>query len=164
MSFQRQVSRALDEEHRANLDLLGRIEQAFTRAPRTGAAPDAELARLVASFASHIEHELWRHFDLEETELFPRLEAAGDGDLASLLLDEHRAIREVAAELLPRASTAVAGTLDSEGWAALKRAVLEMVERLAAHIQKETIALLPMVDDLLDDDTDREIAFRYATA
>jgi hypothetical protein len=31
-----------------------------------------------------------------------------------------------------------------------------------AHIQKETMALLPMLDDLLDDDSDRELAFAYA--
>ena len=164
MSFQRQVSRALDEEHRANLELLGRIEQAFAGPARPAATLDPELGRLVASFARHVEQELWRHFEFEETELFPRLEAAGDGDIAGLLRDEHGAIREVAAELLPLASAAMGGTLDRDGRAALKRAALEMVERLVAHIQKETMALLPMVDDLLDDDTDRELAFRYATA
>ncbi len=31
MSYSRQVSQALDEEHRANLELLGRAERAFTR-------------------------------------------------------------------------------------------------------------------------------------
>jgi hypothetical protein len=39
-----------------------------------------------------------------------------------------------------------------------------MVERQVAHIQKETMALLPMLDDLLDDDTDRELSMSYATA
>ena len=31
MSFMRQVSHALDEEHRSNLDLLGRVEQVLAR-------------------------------------------------------------------------------------------------------------------------------------
>ena len=35
MTYQRQVSRTLDDEHRVNLELLGRIEQAFARAPRS---------------------------------------------------------------------------------------------------------------------------------
>jgi hypothetical protein len=70
----------------------------------------------------------------------------------------------VAAELLPLAHAAAAGTLDAAGWTALKRGALEMVERQVAHIQKETMALLPMLDDLLDEDTDRDLSFSYAAA
>ena len=163
MEFRRQVSRALDEEHRANLELMGRVEQAFARAARSAEARDPELARLAASFARHIEGDIGRHFDFEERELFPRLEAAGEGDITGLLADEHRAIREVAAEVLPLARAAAEGTLDNAGWEALKRGTLEMVEREVAHIQKETMGLLPMLDDLLEDETDRELAFGYAT-
>ena len=48
MSFQRQVSHALDEEHRAHLDFLSRIEQAFARAPKSGASRDTTIwARFV---------------------------------------------------------------------------------------------------------------------
>ena len=162
MSFQRQVSHALDEEHRANLELLGRVEQALARAPRGGR--DAELLRLVGAFGRHIEQDISRHFDFEESELFPRMAEAGDGDMAALLLEEHAAIRAVAAELLPLARAAAAGTLDDAGWDALKRGALEMVERQVAHIQKETMALLPLLDDLLDDESDRELAFAYAAA
>ena len=42
--------------------------------------------------------------------------------------------------------------------------MLELVERLVSHIQKETMALLPLLDDLLDEDTDRELAMAYASA
>lgn len=164
MSFRRQVSRALDEEHRANLDLLGRVERALAGASRSGATLDPGLVGLIASLVRHIEQEVGRHFDFEETELFPRFEAAGEGDIASLLREEHRAIREVVAELLPLANATAAGTLDSRGWEALKRGTGELIERQVAHIQKETMALLPMLDDLLDDDTDRELAFQYAAA
>jgi len=162
MPFQRQVSHALDEEHRANLAFLGRVEQAFARAPRSANAGFPELARLATSFAQQIERDIGRHFDFEERELFPLLEAAGEGDIAGLLRDEHGAIREVAAELLPLARGAAAGTLDAAGWDALKRGTSELVERQVAHIQKETMALLPMLDDLLDEETDRGLAFAYA--
>ncbi len=162
MSFQRQVSRALDGEHRTNLDLLGRVERAFARAPRTGAARDPDLTRLAGVFARHIEQDIGRHFDFEERELFPLLADAGEGDIAGLLEEEHVAIRAVAGELLPLARTAAAGNLGDDGWEALKRGALEMVERQVAHIQKETMALLPMLDDLLDEDTDRKLAFDYA--
>ena len=155
MSYERQVSRALDDEHRANLALLGQVEQALARAPRSGAGRDPELARLAGALARHLE---------QEVELFPRMRDAGDGDIAALLVEEHEAIRAVATELAPLARSAAAGTLDDAGWAALKRLALELVERQVAHIQKETMALLPLLEDLLDEDTDRELAFAYAAA
>jgi hemerythrin-like domain-containing protein len=164
MDLRRQVNRLLDEEHRATLDLLGHVGHAFVRASPSGAARDPLLARLAASLASHIERDIARHFEFEERELFPRLEAAGEGDIVGLLMEEHVAIREVTAELLPLARAAAAGTLEQSGWEALKRGALEMGERLTSHIHKETMALLPMLDDVLDDDTDRELAFAYATA
>ena len=160
-SFSRQVTRALDEEHRATLDLLDRVERAF---PRAGQPRDAELARLVGAFCKHLERELERHFEFEERELFPRLIEAGDGDMSALFLEEHHAVHAVAAELLPLGAAAEAGTLDDPGWVALRRVTLEIVERLRAHIQKETMGLLPLVDDLLDEDADRELAFAYATS
>ena len=120
-------------------------------------------AKLAGALGRHLEEDIGRHFDFEERELFPRMADAGDGDMAALLIEEHDAIRAVAAELLPLARTAAAGTLDEPGWEAFKRSALEMVERQVAHIQKETMALLPLLDDLLDEDTDRELAFAYAT-
>ena len=164
MSYQRQVSRTLDDEHRVNLELLGRIEQAFARAPRSGHAANAELMQLAGVLARHIEQDVGRHFDFEEQELFPRMSDAGDGDMASLLVEEHGDIRTVASEVLPLAQAAAAGTLGEAGWTALKRGALEMVERQVAHIQKETMALLPLLEDLLDDDADRELSFAYAAA
>jgi len=164
VNYQRQVSRTLDDEHRSNLELLGRVEQAFSRAPRAGNTGDAELAQLAGAFGRHIEQDIGRHFDFEERELFPRMSDAGDGDMAALLIEEHDSIRAVAQEVLPLAQAAAAGTLDDAGWTALKRGALEMVERQVAHIQKETMALLPLLEDLLDEADDRDLSFAYASA
>jgi len=161
MNFSRQTSHTLHEEHRANLDLLGRVEQALARLPR-GSTGGPELVKLIRTLGQHLTQDVERHFGFEERELFTRLSDAGDGDIASLLLDEHEAIRAVSAELLPLTQAATAGTLDAAGWDALKCSALELVERQVAHIQKEEMALLPALDDLLDDDTDRELAFAYA--
>ena len=163
MSFRRQVSQALDDEHRVNLGLMARVEQALARAKRPGDVRDA-VAPLAPALARHLADEIGRHFDFEERELFPRMAGAGDGDMAALLVEEHLAIREVCLELLPLAHHAAAGTLDDAGADALRRLALELCERQVAHIQKESMALLPLLDDLLDDDTDRELAFAYAAA
>ncbi len=79
------------------------MEQAFARAARAAPARDPELARLAGALVRQLEHEMVRHFDFEEHELFPRLADAGDGDIAALLAEEHEAIRAVAAEVLPLA-------------------------------------------------------------
>ena len=88
---------------------------------------------------------------------------AGDGDIAGLLREEHEAMRELSGELLPLAESAARAALDAEGWQVLKRAALEMVERQVAHIQKESMALLPLLDELLDDETDQRLALAYAS-
>jgi hemerythrin-like domain-containing protein len=153
-----QVSRILDEEHRNNIALLGKVEQALSRASRY----DPGLAGLIGQFVGALQNDVERHFRFEEEELFPRMTDAGDGGMAALLTEEHEAIREVAAELLPLATQAAAGAIDEVSWSALRRNALELVERQVSHIQKETMALLPLLDDLLDEADDRELAFAYA--
>ncbi|MFZ2651411.1 MAG: hemerythrin domain-containing protein [Burkholderiaceae bacterium] len=154
-----QISHTLDTEHRSSLELLGRVEQAFARGAR-----GPEFNQLAGAFGRFIEQDITRHFDFEEGELFPRMAQAGEGDIAELLREEHDAIRAVAGEILPLARAGAAGTLDASGFDALKRLAFEMVERQVAHIQKESMALLPLLDDLLDEETDRELAFAYASA
>lgn len=156
--FSSQVSRMLDDEHRTNIALLDKVEQAIGRASRF----EPSAASLLAQFVRALENDIDRHFRFEEESLFPRMADNGDGGMASLLAEEHAAIREVAAELLPLSRQAAAGNIDDAGWKTLKRDVLELVERQVAHIQKETMALLPLLDDLLDEETDRELAFAYA--
>ena len=164
MNFSSQTSHTLHEEHRANLELLGRAEQALARAPRGEGARPPELLKLIAALARNLEQDIERHFGFEERELFPRMNDAGDGEIAGLLVEEHETIRAVAEELLPLTRAAASGTLDGAGWDALKRGALELVERQVAHIQKEEMALLPLLDDLLDEETDRQLAFDYAAS
>ena len=83
------------------------------------------------------------------------------GALGQQPLYDHRIARGRAGIQLARA--AATATLDSAGWEALKRGTLELVERQVSHIQRETMALLPMLEDLLDEDSDRELAFAYAS-
>ncbi len=158
MSSTSQVGRALDEEHRNNLALLDKVEHALARANHA----DTASSGLMAQFARAMEHDIERHFRFEEESLFPLMRDAGDGEMADLLVEEHGVIREIASDLLPLARAAAAGSVTDAQWAALKQHALEMVERQVAHIQKETMALLPMLDDLLDEEADRTLAFNYA--
>ena len=162
MEHQRQTSQALDAEHRGTLDLLGRMERVLARPAGALAARDPAFVQLAGSLVRHLELDVPHHFGFEEQDLFPLLVDAGDGDLAALLAEEHVTILAVVADVLPLARVAAEGTLDDAGYAALKRATLELADRLADHIDKETKALLPALDHVLDEETDRTLVFAHA--
>lgn len=157
MQFERQVPQALDAEHQRSIALLDRWERAL----RQGA--DAELAALARPLLHLMDDEVGHHFEFEEQELFPRLTEAGDDAMAGLLAEEHDHIRSLVSELQPLVQALAGGALGSAERHALKRLGLELVERMVSHIQKETMGLLPMLDDLLDESTDRELAFAHAS-
>lgn len=159
---QRQIARKLHEEHVAILDLLQRFENALVRLAGVPPAGDAAWSTLLAQVAGALEHEVTRHFALEEEQLFPRLRASGEGDLADLLLEEHAAIREVTGPLLGLVLRARSGALDAGGWRELKVAGLELAERLSSHASKEQGALVPLVDEILDEATDDALFAAYA--
>ena len=164
MDFLRQTNKRLYEEHAATLQLLARVERVFTG--RAGSYPpiagDPEWPAFARALLSAIEVEVARHFEFEERDLFPLLEAAGDGDLAGLFNEEHATIRAVAQPLAALLRQALADGLAPQQWQTLKAAALEFSERLGSHAQKEDGALLPVLENLLDEETDRELFGAYA--
>ena len=163
MEFRRQTSRRLHQEHEAVIALLAQFEQALVRLTVLPPGPgDATWPVLLPKLEAALRHEVTRHFQLEEEQLFPRLHEQGEGDLADLLGEEHTSIRAVAGPLLELIAQAVRVGLDAAGWRSLKTHGLELAERLTSHAQKEEGALVPLVDDLLDEPTDSAIAMEYA--
>lgn len=164
MDFQRQTNRRLYEEHVATVELLGRVERVFTG--RAGAYPppdgDSNWPAFARGLLGAIEVEVARHFEFEERDLFPRLEQAGDGDLAALLNEEHATIRAVSRPLAELLRRALAGAMQLADWQTMKTLALEFSERLGSHAQKEDGALLPVLENLLDEETDRELFGAYA--
>lgn len=164
MDFQRQITRKLHEEHVNIIALLERFGQALSRLrAQVPAAGDPEWNVLLVQLGAALQYEVTRHFALEENQLFPLLRERSEGDLADLLLEEHASIREVSAPLIELISRARLGQLDAAGWRMLKAHGLELVERLSSHAQKEQGALVPLVDELLDETTDNTLWTEYAT-
>ncbi|MGA7984011.1 MAG: hemerythrin domain-containing protein [Burkholderiales bacterium] len=151
----RQVSRRLHEEHTATLALWNRFEQAIAARTWPPAAGDLEIENLLRGCAAALAEELSHHFEFEESELFPRLADGGEGDIADLLAEEHVAIRA--------AAQAFSKALQAGNWQSLRTAGLELSERLAAHVQKEEMSLLPAIENLLDEETDARLALAYAS-
>ena len=55
------------------------------------------------------------------------------------------------------------GAAQGAEWQTMKLLALEFSERLASHAQKEDGALLPALENLLDEETDRELFGAYAS-
>lgn len=151
MFFNRQTSLRLHEEHLATVQLWGRLDQAIA-----SRLADEEILSLCRQCVAALADEVARHFEFEERELFTRLSQAGDGDIAALLAEEHETIRRAAAAFEVEMKSATGLTPP------LRALALELAERLVAHVQKEEMALLPALEDLLDEETDRELALAYA--
>jgi hemerythrin-like domain-containing protein len=161
MDYRRNTVRMLHDEHVKTLAALEQLESmlvgAGARIPATGAIEDA--ARAIVPI---IEGEIGPHFRFEEDALFPRLAELGDGSIGDLLTEEHEAILPVAASVLEGIRNAGNGGFDKEAWEDFRRNGLELIERMIAHIQKEEMALLVALDDLLDESADAELAMSYA--
>lgn len=161
MQLQRHISRRLHEEHMNALGLLEQFEQVLTG--RKGSWPpppnDPAWRAFSAKLTEALANEVAGHFALEENALFGRLTDAGNGDLVELLLEEHTTIRAVVGELLPLCARSTRGeTVEPQTWQAIKTHGLELTERLGTHINKEELSLVPAVEELLDEETDRELA------
>lgn len=165
MEFQRQTSWRLHEEHTATFELLGRVERVFTG--RAGIYPppdgDSNWPDFARRLHSAIDVEVTRHFEFEERDLFPLLERYGEGELAALLAEEHAAIRATAQPLSLLLRKAIAGGAQQDDWQTIKVLALEFSERLGSHVLKEEASLLPALESALDEETDRELFFAYAS-
>lgn len=164
MEPRHEITRQLAREHEAVGQLLGRFARLLASAD--GAPPDwsdPEASRLVVDLRGALAGGILRHFDLEERELFPlHREAEGD-EMADLLLEDHRIIRGLIADLRPLLDRIPQG-LDQEAWNALRATGTAFATELAAHAQKEDEAFMPVLDDLLEPGQDRRIAAEYREA
>ena len=161
-TFTHRISQVLHEEHRATVALVERLEQLIARHRR--ALPDTtdrNVAQLLADLSSGLEAEVERHFAFEEERLFGYLAEAGDTEISAHLTDEHNAMRPLGKHVAALARTASAQGLDQEKWNEFCRLGQELAERMLAHIQKEEMALLPMIDEMIDAETDAHLCQEY---
>ena len=158
MDFARQVTACLHREHLESLGLLERVEAALAKAKAAPAPGDAPWARLMAELEANLANDIERHFAFEEEALFPLV--GSDQDIAHLLAEEHAAIRALAKRIMPLLRPGGA----AQNWAGFREMALELVERQVSHIQKEEMSLLPVLEDVLDEEQDAELLNRYLAA
>ncbi len=162
MSFTNRISQTLHEEHRATIALMERLEQLMARHRR--GPPDvgtAGVAQLLADLATGVEAEVQRHFTFEETHLFRYLEAVGDEAIGAHLTEEHAAMRPIGVAVARLARAAAVQGFDAAGWNEFRRLGQELCERMLAHVQKEEMALLPLLEEAMDADAETRLYQEY---
>ncbi len=163
MDFSRRTAQLLHEEHRATIAMIEGLETMIARAKRT--APDAndpEIAKILQQVNLTVEQDVRGHFAFEESELFTRLAEFGDAAIGEHLTDEHRAMLPIGEQVAAIATKSISDGFTDESWIEFKALTGELIERMLAHIQKEEMALLPMLEELLDPETDMELAEIYS--
>jgi hemerythrin-like domain-containing protein len=162
MTFANRISQVLHEEHRATIALMERLEQLLAR-QRAGppAHEDRTVIQLLSDLSTGVEAEVRRHFDFEEGQLFPYLDAAGDEAIGAHLTSEHEAMRPLGLRLATLAKDARSRGFDLAGWDEFRRVGLELCERMLAHVQKEEMALLPLLDEMMDADAEARLYEGY---
>lgn len=163
MSFTNRISQTLHDEHGATVALMERLEQMLARGRRGGPPDTADggVARLLSDLSTGVEAEIDRHFAFEENHIFTYLEAIGDAEIGAHLTDEHTAIRPVGARVAAIArATAAKGFAPAE-WEEFTRLAQELSDRMLAHVQKEEMALLPVIEENMDPETEARLYQEY---
>jgi len=160
--FSNRVNQRLHEEHRATVSLMERLEALIMS--QRGGVPDggsAVASLVLREIASGVESEVRRHFDFEEQSLFSFLEAIGDDAIGAHLTEEHAVMRPLWERLAVLARAASSAGFDEMSWAEFRRVGLELAERMLAHIQKEEMALLPLLEESMDAQTEAQLYDAY---
>ena len=164
MEYTLSICNALHDDHMITVSALERLESALTKTGRKvpPAADDPEWARLLADLVAIMRSEISSHFSFEEKYLFPLAEEIGDSPMIMILQDEHDTIRPLA-ERFARAVDETKGVgFGSESWPEFFDLSMELAERETFHIQKEEMAFLPMLDQIIDPEIEPDLTMALA--
>jgi len=162
MSFSNRVNQVLHDEHTATSALVQLLQGVVARHRRSPpAAGDPAVAQLLNELAG-AEAEVARHFAFEERQLFPYLEAMGDGAIGAHLSAEHAVLLPLWARLAALARQTSGQAFDEVRWNEFRRLADELCEPMLAHAQKEDMALLPLIEESMDGETEVRLYQEYA--
>lgn len=158
--FANRISQTLHDEHRATITLMERLEQTLGRRQPIDIS-DPKDARLLRDLVLAIDSDTIRHFDFEETHLFTLLESVGDQLIGDHLTEEHAVMRPLGEKLAALSRTAESAGFDKASWEEFRRVGAEFVQRMVVHVQKEEMALLPLVNATMDSETETRLYSAY---
>lgn len=155
------IGEALHTEHQSTLAALDALERLIDRRAIPDAA-DPQVRQVLETVAQALEDDVARHFAFEEENLFPRVAAAGATFMADMLAGEHEEIRPLAGQVRDLCRAHLDAGLSETDWRLLRDVAQDLIERETFHIQKEEMGLLAALAQILDRDTDADLAARHA--
>jgi len=165
MSFTRRTPQLLHEDHQQTIHVIEALDELLAKARKS--APDVNdpaVNRALKNAVGAIAEEVSEHFTFEENHLFTLLEEMGDVGIGEHLRSEHAAMLPLGQEIDTRAKAALENGFSEDEWTAFRNIAGELIERMFAHIQKEEMALLPILEDVLDPETDMELSETYSNS
>jgi len=163
MNFTNRISQTLHDEHGATVALMERLEQLLARGRRGGPPDksDSNVARLLSDLSTGLESEVGRHFAFEEDQLFTYLESMGDAGIGEHLTSEHEAMRPLATRVTALARSAMDNGFTPTDWNEFTKLGQELSDLMLAHVQKEEMALLPVIEENMDPETEARLFQEY---
>ncbi len=163
MEFTHAISRIMHEEHMAVLALLDKLEHLLS-ANLGAEPPDAtagDVRQLLGTIKAEITTEIKLHFAFEEEHLFPMFEEAGAGDMNNILIQEHQLLMPLGLGLADMAGQAASDGFDADSWVQFRTSSGQFIDGLRAHVAKEEMGMVPLLDDLIDQDQDSNLVANY---
>jgi hemerythrin-like domain-containing protein len=161
MNFSNRICQTLHDEHLANIALLQRVGQLLAAHGRTPPDNNQAVQRLLSDLGSGMASEVKRHFDFEESTLFTYLDSIGESAIGVHLTEEHSMLRPLILQLCETADATGERGLDAESWNQFRRLGAELCGQMSAHIQKEEMALLPLIEESMDSETENQLYQDY---
>jgi len=163
MRFTNRVNQTLHDEHNATSALVRRVQQAIAghrHAPP--GADDHAVALLVKDLSGGAAAEVERHFAFEEQALFPYLDGMGDEAIGVQLTEEHNALRPLWTRLAALAREIATQGIDEARWSEFRRVGDALCAPMLAHVENEEMALLPLLEESMDAQTELRLHEEYA--
>jgi hemerythrin-like domain-containing protein len=154
MNFRNRICQTLHDEHLANIALLQRIGQLLAAQGRAPPDNNQAVQRLLSDLGSGMASEVKRH-------LFTYLDSVGESAIGAHLTEEHSILRPLIAQLCEIARTTRECGFDAGSWNEFQHLGAEVCGQLSAHIQKEEIALLPLIEENMDSETEIQLYQDY---
>ena len=162
MSFTNRISQALHDEHGATVALMERLEQLIARNRRSPpVVGEPAVSRLLSDLSTGVEGEVERHFAFEEDHLFAYLREVGDVAIGEHLTSEHVTMRPLGTRLAAIARSSAGKGFEPVEWTEFCTLGRELADQMLAHVQKEEMALLPLLEETMDTETEARLYQEY---
>jgi len=161
--YDRQITRTLHDEHLVTISVLERLEAVFQKygPKKVPGGDNPEITSLLGDISHLVECDVKNHFAFEEGRLFPLLAALGDSPISQILTGEHNVILPLGNLLSELAKIAKTDGFNEASWLQFRQSGAALIERMISHIQKEEMALLPMLEDIVEEDDDAALLMDY---